>query len=283
MSKVNSNNRRPLAETSRIYEVLDAPIAVREAPNAFDLRRVSQQIEFKDVSFRYEEAQVLKHISFSVKVGEAIAIAGPSGVGKSTLLDLLPRFYDPQEGVILIDGINSKTISLKSLRNQIGIVTQEVVLFNDTVKANISYGHMDVDEKKIVEASRIANAHDFIVKLPDGYDTFVGDRGVKLSGGERQRLAIARALFKNPPILLLDEATSQLDSESERLVQDALNQLMRGRTVFMVAHRLSTLKNASQIIVLDKGAIVQSGTHQDLLEKEGLYRRLWDMQNFSKI
>ena len=283
LSQVNSINQQALAANSRIYEVLDAPIAVREAPNAFDLSRVSQQIEFKDVSFRYEEAQVLKHISFSVKVGEAIAIAGPSGVGKSTLLDLLPRFYDPQEGVILIDGIDSKTISLKSLRNQIGIVTQEVVLFNDTVKANISYGHMDVDEKKIVEASRIANAHDFIVKLPDGYDTFVGDRGVKLSGGERQRLAIARALFKNPPILLLDEATSQLDSESERLVQEALNQLMRGRTVFMVAHRLSTLKNASQIIVLDKGAIVQSGTHQDLLEKEGLYRRLWDMQNFSKI
>ncbi len=283
LSQVNSINQQALAANSRIYEVLDTIVTIQAVPHAPELQKISKKIEFRDVFFRYEDIQILKDLSFLVNVGEIIAIVGPSGVGKSTLLDLLPRFYDPQEGKILIDGVNVKDVSLKSLRSQIGIVTQEIVLFNDTVRANISYGHLEVEEKMVEAVALAANAHDFIAKLPYGYDTFIGDRGVKLSGGERQRLAIARALLKNPPILLLDEATSQLDTESERLVQDALNKLMQGRTVFMVAHRLSTVRNASKIIVLDKGSIVQMGTHQDLLEKDGLYRRLWDMQDLGKI
>ena len=279
LSQVNSINQQALAANERIYEVLDAPITVKEKESAGELKKISRVIVFKNLNFRYEELEILKEINFSVSAGEVIAIVGPSGSGKSTLLDLLARFYDPQKGEILIDGINIRDVSLKSLRGQIGIVTQETVLFNDSVRANISYGHTDIDIKLIEEASRTANAQGFISKLPQGYDTFIGDRGVKLSGGERQRLAIARALLKNPPILILDEATSQLDTESERIVQDALNKLMRGRTVFMIAHRLSTVRGANKIIVLDKGRIVQMGSHQDLISAEGLYRRLWQMQN----
>jgi len=279
LSQVNSINQQALAANERIYEVLDAPITVKEKESAGELKKISRVIVFKNLNFRYEELEILKDINFSVSAGEVIAIVGPSGSGKSTLLDLLARFYDPQKGEILIDGINIRDVSLKSLRGQIGIVTQETVLFNDSVRANISYGHTDIDIKLIEEASRTANAQGFISKLPQGYDTFIGDRGVKLSGGERQRLAIARALLKNPPILILDEATSQLDTESERIVQDALNKLMRGRTVFMIAHRLSTVRGANKIIVLDKGRIVQMGSHQDLISAEGLYRRLWQMQN----
>ena len=279
LSQVNSINQQALAANERIYEVLDAPITVKEKESAGELKKISRVIVFKNLNFRYEELEILKDINFSVSAGEVIAIVGPSGSGKSTLLDLLARFYDPQKGEILIDGINIRDVSLKSLRGQIGIVTQETVLFNDSVRANISYGHTDIDIKLIEEASRTANAQGFISQLPQGYDTFIGDRGVKLSGGERQRLAIARALLKNPPILILDEATSQLDTESERIVQDALNKLMRGRTVFMIAHRLSTVRGANKIIVLDKGRIVQMGSHQDLISAEGLYRRLWQMQN----
>ena len=282
LSQVNSINQQALAANERIYEVLDAPITVKEKESAGELKKISRVIVFKNLNFRYEELEILKEINFSVSAGEVIAIVGPSGSGKSTLLDLLARFYDPQKGEILIDGINIRDVSLKSLRGQIGIVTQETVLFNDSVRANISYGHTDIDIKLIEEASRTANAQGFISKLPQGYDTFIGDRGVKLSGGERQRLAIARALLKNPPILILDEATSQLDTESERIVQDALNKLMRGRTVFMIAHRLSTVRGANKIIVLDKGRIVQMGSHQDLISAEGLYRRLWQMQNLEE-
>ncbi|HBU08322.1 MAG TPA: hypothetical protein DEA99_03815 [Candidatus Omnitrophica bacterium] len=282
LSQVNSINQQALAANERIYEVLDAPITVKEKESAGELKKISRVIVFKNLNFRYEELELLKDINFSVSAGEVIAIVGPSGSGKSTLLDLLARFYDPQKGEILIDGINIRDVSLKSLRGQIGIVTQETVLFNDSVRANISYGHTDIDIKLIEEASRTANAQGFISKLPQGYDTFIGDRGVKLSGGERQRLAIARALLKNPPILILDEATSQLDTESERIVQDALNKLMRGRTVFMIAHRLSTVRGANKIIVLDKGRIVQMGSHQDLISAEGLYRRLWQMQNLEE-
>ena len=282
LSQVNSINQQALAANERIYEVLDAPITVKEKESAGELKKISRVIVFKNLNFRYEELEILKEINFSVSAGEVIAIVGPSGSGKSTLLDLLARFYDPQKGEILIDGINIRDVSLKSLRGQIGIVTQETVLFNDSVRANISYGHTDIDIKLIEEASRTANAQGFISKLPQGYDTFIGDRGVKLSGGERQRLAIARALLKNPPILILDEATSQLDTESERIVQDALNKPMRGRTVFMIAHRLSTVRGANKIIVLDKGRIVQMGSHQDLISAEGLYRRLWQMQNLEE-
>lgn len=282
LSQVNSINQQALAANERIYEVLDAPITVKEKESAGELKKISRVIVFKNLNFRYEELEILKDINFSVSAGEVIAIVGPSGSGKSTLLDLLARFYDPQKGEILIDGVNIRDVTLKSLRGQIGIVTQETVLFNDSVRANISYGHTDIDIKLIEEASRTANAQGFISKLPQGYDTFIGDRGVKLSGGERQRLAIARALLKNPPILILDEATSQLDTESERIVQDALNKLMRGRTVFMIAHRLSTVRGANKIIVLDKGRIVQMGSHQDLISAEGLYRRLWQMQNLEE-
>lgn len=282
LSQVNSINQQALAANERIYEVLDAPITVKEKESAGELKKISRVIVFKNLNFRYEELEILKDINFSVSAGEVIAIVGPSGSGKSTLLDLLARFYDPQKGEILIDGLNIRDVTLKSLRGQIGIVTQETVLFNDSVRANISYGHSDMDIKLIEEASRTANARDFILKLPQGYDTFIGDRGVKLSGGERQRLAIARALLKNPPILILDEATSQLDTESERIVQDALNKLMRGRTVFMIAHRLSTVRGANKIIVLDKGRIVQMGSHHDLISAEGLYRRLWQMQNLEE-
>lgn len=282
LSQVNSINQQALAANERIYEVLDAPITVKEKESAGELKKISRVIVFKNLNFRYEELEILKDINFSVSAGEVIAIVGPSGSGKSTLLDLLARFYDPQKGEILIDGLNIRDVTLKSLRGQIGIVTQETVLFNDSVRANISYGHTDMDIKLIEEASRTANALDFISKLPQGYDTFIGDRGVKLSGGERQRLAIARALLKNPPILILDEATSQLDTESERIVQDALNKLMRGRTVFMIAHRLSTVRGANKIIVLDKGRIVQMGSHHDLISAEGLYRRLWQMQNLEE-
>ena len=282
LSQVNSINQQALAANERIYEVLDAPITVKEKESAGELKKISRVIVFKNLNFRYEELEILKDINFSVSAGEVIAIVGPSGSGKSTLLDLLARFYDPQKGEILIDGLNIRDVTLKSLRGQIGIVTQETVLFNDSVRANISYGHTDIDIKLIEEASRTANAQNFISKLPQGYDTFIGDRGVKLSGGERQRLAIARALLKNPPILILDEATSQLDTESERIVQDALNKLMRGRTVFMIAHRLSTVRGANKIIVLDKGRIVQMGSHQDLISAEGLYRRLWQMQNLEE-
>mgnify|MGYP001589636493 FL=1 len=281
LSQVNSINQQALAANNRIYDVLETPVMIKDIPSAVELKGISKKIEFQNLSFSYEKAEVLKEINFSVNMGEVIAIVGPSGSGKSTLLNLLLRFYDPQEGAVLIDGANIRDVSVKSLRAKIGIVTQEIILFNDTVKANISYGHADADTAKIEEAAKIANAGDFISRLPQGYNTFVGDRGIKLSGGERQRLAIARTVFKNSPILLLDEATSHLDSESERLVQDALNKLMRGKTVFMATHRLSSIRGADKIIVLDKGRIVQSGIHNQLIGQEGIYRRLCENQNLS--
>lgn len=281
LSQVNSINQQALAANSRIYEVLDTPIVVKESLSPLELPRLSKGIELENVFFKYEETDILKNVSFSVNVGEIVAVVGPSGVGKSTLLDLVARFYDPQKGRVLFDGIDIKEASFRSLRSQIGIVTQETVLFNDTIRANISYGNLDVDGQKIQEAAQTAGANDFIMGLAGKYNTVIGDRGIKLSGGERQRIAIARALLKNPPILLLDEATSQLDTESERLVQNALSKLMEGRTVFIVAHRLSTVKDASKIIVLEKGSIVQMGTHQQLTsDKSGLYYRLYEMQNF---
>ncbi|MDP3789838.1 MAG: ATP-binding cassette domain-containing protein, partial [Candidatus Omnitrophota bacterium] len=217
-------------------------------------------------------------ISINVKRGDILAIVGPSGAGKTTIVNLIPRFYDPSAGTVRIDGYEIKDVKLKSLMDNIGIVTQETILFNDTVAANISYGNITAGKENIINAAKIANAHDFIINMPDGYDTIIGERGFRLSGGEKQRLSIARAVFKNPPILILDEATSQLDTESEMLVQAAIDRLMKGRTVFVIAHRLSTIKNATRIVVLDKGSIVEHGAHDELMAKNSLYKRLYDMQ-----
>jgi subfamily B ATP-binding cassette protein MsbA len=278
LSQVNSLNQQALAASRRIYEVLDVMPTVVEQEKATVLTGFKDNIVFENIRFSYGNNEVLKDINLKVKKGEILAVVGPSGTGKTTLADLIPRFYDPIEGRVLIDGIDIRQVTLKSLRQQIGIVTQETILFNDTIRANIAYGNQQSTEDLITTAAIQAYAHDFIIGLPSGYDTVIGDRGMKLSGGERQRIAIARALLKNPPILILDEATSQLDSESERLVQEALDRLMQGRTVFIIAHRLSTVRNAHRIVVLDKGRIIEQGRHEVLLNQDGLYRRLYQIQ-----
>ncbi|MFH0935676.1 MAG: ABC transporter ATP-binding protein [Candidatus Omnitrophota bacterium] len=282
LSQVNSLNQQAVAASERIYEVLETSPSVQEGFGAAELRVFHKEIVFEGVWFSYARQQILKDINLTVKKGSMLAIVGPSGTGKTTLMDLIPRFYDPQRGRILIDGIDIRKASLKSLRRQIGIVTQETILFNDSIRANIAYGTPDISLALIEEAAVQAHAHDFIKQLPSGYDTVIGDRGMKLSGGERQRIAIARALLKNPPILLLDEATSQLDTEAERIVQDALDKLIQGRTVFVIAHRLSTVKGVHRIVVIDKGAIVEEGSHSELLGNNGLYKRLYQMQELEK-
>ncbi len=278
LSQVNALNQQAMAASERIHEVLETEPSVKEPLDPKKLTGFKQNIRFNDIWFSYVDNQVLKGINLEVGFGQMLAVVGPSGTGKSTLADLIPRFYDPQKGSVSIDGVDVREFDLKSLRNQIGIVNQETILFNDTIKANIAYGKPDASGKEIEDAARRANAHDFISKCPQGYDTIIGDRGVKISGGERQRIAIARALLKNAPILILDEATSQLDSTSERIVQEALDSLVSGRTVFIIAHRLSTVRNANRIVVLDKGIVVEQGTHSQLLEKKGLYKRLYDAQ-----
>jgi len=278
LSQVHSINQQGMAAAARIYEVFDTPITVVEQPNAIELHGFKSSVVFKDVGFSYGSHDVLKDINLETKKGEVLAVVGPSGAGKTTLLDLIPRFYDPKKGNIYIDGIDIKDVNLRSLRNIIGIVTQETILFNDTIRGNIIYGCPDATAEQAEQAAKQANAHDFIMRLSQGYDTVIGDRGMKLSGGERQRIAIARALLKNPPILILDEATSQLDSESERLVQQALDSLMHGRTVFVIAHRLSTVRNANKIMVLSGGKVVEQGAHSELLNKDGLYKKLYYMQ-----
>ncbi|MEW5758641.1 MAG: ABC transporter ATP-binding protein [Candidatus Omnitrophota bacterium] len=279
LANVHSINQRAIAAGTRIFEVLEADVKIKDTGSAVNLPIPNNEIRFENVWFKYEDENILKEINFNIGVGKVLAIVGPSGAGKSTLVDLIPRFYDPYKGRIIIDNIDIKDVKIESLRRQIGIVTQETILFNDSVKGNISYGHPEIDEIKIIEAAKKANAYDFIQNLPQGLDTVIGDRGVKLSGGERQRIAIARAILKDPPILILDEATSQLDSESERLVQEALSILMKGRTVFVIAHRLSTVVSADQIIVLERGIIIERGNHQQLIQKQGLYSRLYEMQS----
>ncbi|MDP8293193.1 MAG: ABC transporter ATP-binding protein, partial [Candidatus Orphnella occulta] len=278
LSRVHNVNQQALAAASRIFEMLDEEVAIEEKPGAKKIPSVKNDIVFSDVSFKYTDTEVLSNISFKAKSGNVMAFVGPSGAGKTTLISLIARFYDPNEGSVKIDGADIRDVELQSLRNQIGIVTQETVLFNDTVSANIAYGNKDIDINKVMESAKTANAHDFIMKMPQQYNTVIGERGFKLSGGERQRLAIARAVFKNPPILVFDEATSQLDSKSEKLVQEAIDRLMEGRTVFVIAHRLSTIKHADTIVVMENGKIIDMGSHDELLARGGLYKKLYTMQ-----
>ncbi len=273
-----SNLQRGSAAIARIEEVLNAPVTVNENPNGTQIKEFTDSIEFKNVSFYYDDVAILKNISFKVQKGKTVALVGSSGAGKSTLADLIPRFHDATDGAILVDGINIKDYSLFSLRSLMSIVTQEPILFNDTIANNIALGMENCNTEEIIQAAKIANAHAFIEKKENGYDTNIGDRGMKLSGGERQRVTIARAVLKNPPILILDEATSSLDTESERLVQDAINNLMENRTSVVIAHRLSTIKHADEIIVLRKGEIMERGTHSGLIGQDGFYKRLVDMQ-----
>jgi len=279
LSSVHNRIQEAMAAAERIFAVLDLEPAVQNKTGAVKVKEFREAIELRSVSFSYgREGEVLNDLSLTIPKGDILAIVGPSGAGKSTLVDLIPRFYDPTAGVICLDGVDLRDIEIGHLRRLMGIVTQETILFNDTVRNNIAYGLSGKPLEEIVEAARIANAHDFIAQLPEGYDTNIGERGVALSGGQRQRLAIARAVLKNPPILILDEATSALDTESELLVQQAIERLMRNRTSFVIAHRLSTVLHSDRIIVLEKGRIVQQGVHADLVAQPGLYQRLYTMQ-----
>ena len=272
------NMQKGSAAIARVEEILNAPVKVDENENGIQLTTFQHTIEFKNVCFSYDDKQILKNINLRIEKGKTIALVGSSGAGKSTLADLIPRFHDVSSGELLIDGVNIKDYSLFSVRKQMGIVTQEPILFNDTIANNISLGVEHAKEEQIESAAKIANAHSYISQKDGGYQNNIGDRGGKLSGGERQRLTIARAVLKNPPILILDEATSALDTESERLVQDAINNMMQNRTSVVIAHRLSTIRHADEILVMQKGEIAERGTHQELLDKGGIYRRLVDMQ-----
>jgi subfamily B ATP-binding cassette protein MsbA len=280
LSNINNRFQEATAAGKRVFEVLDTEPNIRNRPDATAITDFSDAIEFHDVTFRYGDGDiVLDGINLAIRKGDVVAIVGPSGAGKSTLVDLVPRFYDPTAGSITLDGIDLRAIEIRSLRDKIGIVTQETILFNDSVRNNIAYGLDNCPMEKIEAAARAANAHNFISEMPEGYDSVIGERGVKISGGERQRLALARAILKNPPILILDEATSSLDTESEILVQEAIERLMAGRTSIVIAHRLSTVQHADRIVVVENGRIVETGKHADLLENEsGLYRKLYDLQ-----
>ena len=275
------NVQKGLASSERIEEVLNAKNQIVEKPDARTIDNFSESIEYKNVSFKYENEWVLKDIDLKIEKGKTVALVGQSGAGKSTLVDLLPRFYDAIDGEILLDGVPIKDCKIKDLRDLMGIVNQEAILFNDTFSNNIAFGSDGLGEEEIIQAAKVANAHEFIVNSRNGYYTNIGDRGGKLSGGQRQRISIARAVLKNPPILILDEATSALDTESERLVQDAITNLMKNRTSIVIAHRLSTVVNADLICVMHEGRIVEKGTHQDLMKQNGIYTRLHSMQVFS--
>jgi subfamily B ATP-binding cassette protein MsbA len=279
ISRAVSSIQRGLASARRIFEVVDAQPLIQEISEPYPLAKFTDRVVFNNVGFAYEETPVLKGIDFELNKGKTIALVGPSGGGKSTLADLLPRFYDPTEGLITIDGLDIKTLKIADLRKLMGIVTQESILFNDTVYQNIAFGMEGASQEAVEKAAAIANAHEFILNLEEGYQTNIGERGTKLSGGQRQRLSIARAVLKNPAILILDEATSALDSASERLVQEALANLMANRTALVIAHRLSTIQHADEILVIDGGRIAERGTHQELIEMNGLYKKLSQMQS----
>jgi ATP-binding cassette, subfamily B, bacterial MsbA len=280
LSSVNNRIQEASAAGKRVFETLDIEPNIKDAPSAVRVKEFARSIEFRDVNFRYGDGDiVLADINVTIQKGDVVAVVGPSGAGKSTLVDLVPRFYDPTSGSILIDGMDLRAVELRSLREKIGIVTQETILFNDTVRNNIAYGLDECPLERIIDAAKAANAHAFITEMPKGYDSIIGERGVKISGGERQRLALARAILKNPPILILDEATSALDTESEILVQQAIEHLMAGRTSIVIAHRLSTVQHADRILVLEAGRIVETGKHEELVKKPaGLYRKLYDLQ-----
>ncbi|HNU86157.1 MAG TPA: lipid A export permease/ATP-binding protein MsbA [Syntrophales bacterium] len=278
LTNVNITIQQGLSAAERIFNVMDKMPEIRDKEGAAILPRIAEEIHFNRVSFSYDKTPVLKNIDLIIKAGETVAFAGMSGGGKTTLVNLIPRFYDVTEGRILIDGTDIRDVTVNSLRSQIAIVTQQTILFNDTVRNNIAYGDIRKSDEEIVKAAKAANAHDFILKLPEGYDTVIGEQGVKLSGGERQRISIARALLKDAPILILDEATSSLDSEAEAEVQDAVDRLIKGRTTLMIAHRLSTIRNADRIIVIVDGRIVEEGSHESLLTREGEYWKLYQMQ-----
>ncbi|WP_433896715.1 ABC transporter ATP-binding protein [Sphingobacterium mizutaii] len=275
-----SNIHNGIAAGERVLQLIDEKNQVADKPNALDIDKFDSKIEFNNVYFAYEETQVLRNINLTINKGETVALVGPSGGGKSTLVDLIPRFMDATQGVICIDGVDVKDLKQDSLRRIIGVVNQESILFNDTIFNNIAFANAEATEEQVIQAAKIANAHEFIMGTESGYQTNIGDRGSKLSGGQRQRICIARAVLKNPPIMLLDEATSALDTESERLVQDSLYKLMENRTTVVIAHRLSTIQNADKIIVLEAGQIVEVGSHLNLIAQNGLYKRLIDMQQF---
>jgi subfamily B ATP-binding cassette protein MsbA len=262
----------------RIFSVIDTEPAIKNKPNAKMLPEFTRDIEFRNVGFSYDREPVLQNVNLKIEKGKTIALVGPSGGGKSTLADLVPRFYDPTAGEVLLDGVSLTDYDIESLRQQMGVVTQESILFNDTIFNNIAFGMEHVEEKDVIQAAKVANAHDFILQTENGYQTMIGERGSKLSGGQRQRLSIARAVLKNPAILILDEATSALDSESERLVQDALNNLMKNRTSIVIAHRLSTIQHADEIVVIQSGRIIERGRHDELIRQDGLYRKLNEIQ-----
>jgi ATP-binding cassette, subfamily B, bacterial MsbA len=286
LSRVNTNLQQAIAASERIFDLLDTHSEVSERPGATALAPLRQHIEFREVSFQYEDGSgkyVLRDVSFGVEAGQVIAIVGLSGAGKTTLVNLLPRFFDVTSGAILMDGVDVRDVTLRSLRAQIGIVTQETVLFDESIASNIAYGSPGASRAQIEAAARAAHAHDFVTALPKQYDTWIGERGQRLSGGQRQRLAIARALLKNSPILILDEATSSLDAESERLVQEALANLMRDRTSFVIAHRLSTVRRADKIIALERGRVAEIGRHEELLSRpNGVYAKLYAQQIFER-
>jgi subfamily B ATP-binding cassette protein MsbA len=278
LGSAQNSIQEALAAAQRVFSMLDLEPAIVDRPGVPVLNPLSRDIVYRDVAFSYGEDSVLRDIDFTVSKGDVLALVGPSGAGKTTLLNLLPRFYEVTSGAILIDGVDIREVSLASLRAQIGVVTQQTILFNETVRYNVAYGRLEATEGEIIQALRAAHAYDFVMAMPQGLDTVIGEQGIRLSGGERQRLAIARALLKDPPILILDEATSSLDSESEREVQQALDRLIEGRTTLVIAHRLSTVRHADRLVVVDGGHIVETGTHEELLRVDGLYKRLYDMQ-----